>query len=204
MGPTGCGKTELARSLSTLSNAPFIKVEATHYTEIGYHGKDVDNIIKDLSMKTLKSLNERISSQLAAIQPQMRQAVNLFLLEFMIRDCNDESVRREKLRNLENGLYDDLLVNIEMNRTLDTMSFNSIEEYCKFLTTQYKSNSTGFENKLEKHTIKVSEAKEELLSFFFRSAEKRLDQKNVVINDIENEGIVFIDEIDKLAMEKVA
>lgn len=203
MGPTGCGKTELARCLSTLSNAPFIKVEATHYTEIGYHGKDVDNIIKDLSMKTLKSLNERISSQLAAIQPQMRQAVNLFLLEFMIRDCNDESVRREKLRNLENGLYDDLLVNIEMNRTLDTMSFSSIEEYCKFLTTQYKSSCTGLENKLEKHTIKVSEAKEELLTFFFRNAEKRLDSKSVVVNDIENEGIVFIDEIDKLGMEKV-
>ena len=54
MGPTGSGKTELARTLSTLSNSPFIKVEATQYTEIGYHGKDVDNIINELAAKTLR------------------------------------------------------------------------------------------------------------------------------------------------------
>jgi len=186
-----------------VSNSPFIKVEATHYTEIGYHGKDVDNIIKDLSLKTLRSINESISSQLEALQPQMLKLVNLYLLDFMIRDCKDESVREEKLRNLENGLYDELMANIVMNRELDTIVFDSIEDYCNYLTTNYRSNSTLSDSKNEKLTIKVSEARRELLDFFFKSASQRLDSKRIAISEIENEGIVFIDEIDKLAMEKV-
>lgn len=56
-GPTGCGKTELARSLATLANSPFIKVEATQYTEVGYHGKDVETIISDLASRHLKKSN---------------------------------------------------------------------------------------------------------------------------------------------------
>ena len=60
VGPTGCGKSELARSLAQLSNAPYIKVEATQYTEIGYHGKDVDTIISELVSRTLRKTAQRI------------------------------------------------------------------------------------------------------------------------------------------------
>lgn len=205
VGPTGSGKTELARSLSSLSNAPFIKVEATHFTEIGYHGKDVDTIIKDLAAKTLKSMQQRVSDMLGSMGEDMEDAVNLMLLDFMIgEDCTSMKIREEKLRNLKLGLYDDLYVNIELNHQLDNQRFTSVIEYLKYVTTEYKSLSKTFENKLEKQTVKVSEARETLLQFLFIKLPNRLDLKEAAILEVENEGIVFVDEIDKLAVGVVS
>ena len=205
VGPTGSGKTELARSLSSLSNAPFIKVEATHFTEIGYHGKDVDTIIKDLAAKTLKSMQQRVSDMLGSMGEDMEDAVNLMLLDFMIgEDCTSMKIREEKLRNLKLGLYDDLYVNIELNHQLDNQRFTSVIDYLKYVTTEYKSLSKTFENKLEKQTVKVSEARETLLQFLFIKLPNRLDLKEAAILEVENEGIVFVDEIDKLAVGVVS
>ena len=143
MGPTGSGKTELARTLSTLSNSPFIKVEATQYTEIGYHGKDVDNIINELAAKTLRKITTKITELAKSMSTEMTNLINLILLDFMLgQDYKDLAVREQKLKNLSIGLYDDLYVNAELPSVMEELKFNSVEEYLAKITNPSTNDLT--------------------------------------------------------------
>ena len=109
-GPTGVGKTEIARRLASWSDSPFVKVEATKYTEVGYHGKDVDTIIKDLvdvCMKTQRSILE------AKVLPQARMEVDSHIIELLTGKISSPSEKETWLNHLKAGLLDDRIVNIE-------------------------------------------------------------------------------------------
>ena len=126
---------QLARRLANLGNSPFIKVEATQYTEVGYHGKDVDNIINDLAGLTIRNFRETLMSQAQNIEKEMEDLINLFLLDFLVgTETVDEEVRIKKLENIEKGLYDDVYVNVEIPRDVDLMKFDSIEDYLSYIT----------------------------------------------------------------------
>ena len=163
IGPTGCGKTELARRLAAISSSPFIKVEATQYTEIGYHGKDVDFIINELAAITLRKMREKISTDSQELKKEMKQLVDLFLLDFLLGpNFSDNGMREQKLKNLEKGLYDDLYVNIELPASLEEKKFSAIEDYLEHIVGVKPS----LDSTPERQTVKVAKAKQLLMNFY--------------------------------------
>ena len=104
-GPTGSGKTELARRLANYSKSPFIKVEATHYTEVGYYGKDVDSIIGDLVKLTEGKVKEEIEEMSDKIKSDVERYINLLVLDLLLgADFRDQKTREGKLKNIEKVL----------------------------------------------------------------------------------------------------
>ena len=102
VGPTGSGKTELARRLANYSKSPFIKVEATHYTEVGYYGKDVDSIIGDLVKLTEGKIKEEIEEMAGRIKNDVGKFINLVVLDLLLgTGFRDQHTREVKLRNIE-------------------------------------------------------------------------------------------------------
>lgn len=103
IGNTGSGKSELARRLATFTKAPFIKVEATHYTEVGYYGKDVESIISDLLRLTEKKTKANLVGLVEKLKPEIETFINLIILDILLgADFSDAAVRSEKLENLQN------------------------------------------------------------------------------------------------------
>jgi len=161
VGPTGCGKTELARRLAKISSSPFIKVEATQYTEVGYHGKDVDSIIDQLATKTHRNMNDQVKTNNHELKQEMEQLMNLFILDFLLGpDFNDKEMRLKKLENLENGFYDDLYITIEFPPKLDHKKFGKIEDYLKYIVNIKPTYDNIAEPIYGRQTVKVSKAKE--------------------------------------------
>jgi ATP-dependent HslUV protease ATP-binding subunit HslU len=118
-----------------MGESPFIKVEATQFTEIGYHGKDVDNIVNELTGLTIRKYRENINDISDHLASEMAELVDLFILDFLIGEDNlDEETREYKYDNLRKGLYDDFQVTIELPRDLDEKRFNNVEEYLDDLT----------------------------------------------------------------------
>jgi ATP-dependent HslUV protease ATP-binding subunit HslU len=173
VGPTGCGKTELARRLAAISSSPFIKVEATQYTEIGFHGKDVDFIINELAAITLRKMREKISTDSNELKKEMKQLVDLFLLDFLLGpNFSDSAMREQKLKNLEKGLYDDLYVNIELPTSLEEKKFSAIEDYLEYIV----GIKPSLEGTPERQTVKVLKAKELLMNFYHNRLPYRVCQ----------------------------
>ena len=103
IGNTGSGKSELARRLANFTKAPFIKVEATHYTEVGYYGKDVESIITDLLKVTEKKTKASLVDTVEKLRPEIESFVNLVILDILLgSDFDNIDVRKEKLEYLEN------------------------------------------------------------------------------------------------------
>ena len=192
VGPTGCGKTEIARKMATLSQAPFIKVEATKFTEVGFHGKDVDQIIRDLLDESIKMTKANLKQGLKA---KVSAAVEKRILDIKLGDDPGPAERAGYLDMLRTGELDQDLISIEVpaksqDRGIDTAA----------LTTDFLKGISSFkpDKKGERKEMTVAQARPVLEEM---EAERLLEGHDVIklaIQAVEENGIVFIDEIDKL------
>lgn len=208
IGPTGVGKTEIARRLAKLANAPFIKIEATKFTEVGYVGRDVDTIIRDLIEIALKQVREE--AQLGVVEEAKSAAFDRVLDALLppARDFGftekapepDENRTRIRFREkLFAGELDDKEIEIEVAAappSLDVVGPPGMEELTGQLQSMFQ-NISGGKKKLRK--MKVAEA---LKAIQDEEAAKRVNEEEVrakAISRVEQDGIVFLDEIDKIA-----
>lgn len=202
VGPTGVGKTEIARRISIMYEAPFIKVEATRFTEVGYVGKDVESIIKDLVDIAIKTEKKRKRKSMLNIAEDKTCALVIKNL-LNSKDKYDDIIENNKTyeiikKKLKNGLFDNKEIEIEINKNkfgVDIMSPPGMEDITKQLQ--------GFMNNISsspktKKKVKVKEALKIIKEDILENLINELDIKSIVKNNVENYGIVFIDEIDKL------
>ena len=200
MGPTGVGKTEIARRIAKIANAPFLKVEATKYTEVGYVGKDVESIIKDLVSVTYRKMKEQKYIDL-------RDEVYDIALEKVAKilrpyDSLNDDEKEKIMSDINQGIYDDQEIEIEKTKKdmdmpiIEVVSGGDEASGIGSILDQVMSNVTGKNRKL---TTNVKNAIE---IFINEEVEKKLDLDTLneeVIDNVENNGIIFIDEIDKIA-----
>ena len=201
IGPTGVGKTEIARRLARITDSPFIKVEATKFTEVGYVGKDVESMIKDLLSMTIRNLKSRKIEELKEqyISVVHTKAANLIKPYSTLN--KDE--KAEMLEKIENGDYNDHLVEVEKEAKVDgpiiEVFANGPEEEDGMggLLDSIMSTLPGGKKKKKQMTVKSA------IEYLLRvEIEKNIDNDELIseaISKVEEDGIIFIDEIDKIA-----
>ena len=207
IGPTGVGKTEIARRLAKLANAPFIKVEATKFTEVGYVGKEVESIIRDLADVALKITREQEMEKVKfRAQEQAEERVLDALLppaktawgeeDSKAEDSHARQVFRKKLRE---GQLDDKEIEINVTAPqigVEIMAPPGMEEMTNQLQGMFQNLSGG--NTTKKRKLKVKEALKALVEEEAAKLINPEELKEKAIYAAENNGIVFIDEIDKI------
>ena len=201
IGPTGVGKTEIARRLATLANAPFIKIEATKFTEVGYVGRDVESIIRDLAETAMKMLREQA---IDSVKSRAEDAAEERVLDALLRPARDqeseeESTTRQRFRKmLRESKLDDREIELELNAPsvgVEIMSPPGMEEMTNQLQDMFQSMGSS-----RKSTRKLTVAKA-MRTLIEEEADKLInveDLKAQVIEEVEQNGIVFLDEIDKI------
>ena len=212
IGPTGVGKTEIARRLATLANAPFVKVEATRFTEVGYVGKDVEQIIRDLADTAVKLYREqakvRVRTQaeeraedriLDALLPRRSTGIG-FDAEAARNEpsAQDNETRIKFRRMLRNGELDDREIELEVsaNVSMDIMTPPGMEEMGQQLRQMFSSMGGA---KAQKRTLSIKAARPLLIEEEAGKLVNEDDIRSAAIEACEQHGIVFIDEIDKVA-----
>lgn len=209
IGPTGVGKTEIARRLAKLADAPFIKVEATKFTEVGYVGRDVESIIRDLVDMAVKMMREKELSKVREIAEKAAEERILHALLPPPRGSfagepqeapKESSATRELYRKkLKNGELDEKEIDIEISAPslgVEIMAPPGMEEMTHQLQNMFQ-HLGGDRKKTRK--IKINDAKKVLRE---EEATKLIDDDNIkarAIESVEQAGIVFIDEVDKIA-----
>ena len=208
IGPTGCGKTEIARRLARLARAPFVKVEATKFTEVGYVGRDVDSIVKDLAEVAVKMAREEETGR---VRERAADAVEERLLDALLPKprlmgfSTDEPIQprdaetRQKFRKLlREGQLDEREIEIELRNPMtgvEIMAPPGMEEMQQQLQSMFQNLGA---NKQRPRKLKVREAAKLLLD---EEAAKLVNEEELrasALRNAEQNGIVFIDEIDKV------
>ena len=209
IGPTGVGKTEIARRLARLADAPFIKVEATKFTEVGYVGKDVDTIVRDLVEVAVKQERER---QLARLRPRAQDAAEDRVLDILVPPPRhagvaaesappaDGAARQVMRKRLREGALDDKEIELEVAEArpaLEVLGPQGMEE----MAEQIKGLFTQFGGAPRRRTrrLRIAEALRTLVD---EEAARLLNEDDIrasALAQAQSHGIVFIDEIDKVA-----
>ncbi|NPB07915.1 MAG: ATP-dependent protease ATPase subunit HslU [Aquificae bacterium] len=207
IGPTGVGKTEIARRLANLIKAPFVKVEATKYTEIGYVGRDVESMVRELVEVSYQMVKQE---KMREVRERARRLAEERLLDYLvphqftsfgIRESQDLSKREELREKLRRGELDERIVEIEVKEKTIPMIGIAGPPGLEELENQLKEMLSGLIPSRKRRKVKVKEALQILEQ---EEAEKLIDQEEVAREAIyraENFGIIFIDEIDKIAVK---
>ncbi len=202
IGPTGVGKTEIARRLAKLAHAPFIKVEATKFTEVGYVGRDVESIVRDLADVAVKMTREE---ELEKVRDRAEQAAQNRVLDILLpaprmgpEEEQSNSTREKFLALLNNGDLDDKEIEIEVNMPaigVEIMAPPGMEEMTSQLQGLFQS--MGSEKKRTRK-VRIKDARKILAE---EEAAKMVNEDEIKLHALENveqNGLVFIDEIDKV------
>jgi len=201
IGPTGVGKTEIARRLARLANAPFIKVEATKFTEVGYVGREVDSIIRDLMDMSIKMTREQAMDKVMSVAEEEAEERVLDALVPPGRKentDNDSAARQLFRKKLREGTLDDEEIEIEVNNPslgVEIMAPPGMEEMTSQLQGLFQ-NLSG--QKTSKRKMRVSEAVKIMTETAASNLINDEDIKALALEKVEQNGIVFLDEIDKI------
>lgn len=211
IGPTGVGKTEIARRIAKLSNAPFVKVEATKYTEVGYVGRDVESMVKDLMSSAVSMVKRELAKQNEAV---VNSKVEERLIDLLIPDMDkgqsgdvsfdsSKTQTREIVRQkLRNGDFENTEVEVEINlqpKALEIGVMGNSPDDIQNAMNSLGSIFSGINNKGKKHKISIKRARE---IFTEEENDRSVDQEKAIEiakERTEQMGIIFIDEIDKIA-----
>src|SRR4051812_37169887 len=201
IGPTGCGKTEISRRLAKLADAPFVKVEATKFTEVGYVGRDVEQIARDLVEEAVRLEKER---RRLAVKDSAEEAAMDRLLEALTGKGASEATRESFRQRFRDGHLDSAEVEIEMVETPTTpFEIPGMGGQVGMINLSDMMAKAMGQPPKKRRKLKVREAWNRLVE---EEADRRLDQDDVAraaLADAEANGIVFLDEIDKIAVSDV-
>src|SRR5579872_5614368 len=209
IGPTGVGKTEIARRLAKLADAPFIKVEATKFTEVGYVGRDVDSIIRDLTDMSIKMMREK---EMAKVRSLAEEAAEERILDALLPQPRasfvgepqepapvDNTTRQLFRKKLREGELDEKEIEIEVSASsigVEIMAPPGMEEMTNQLQNMFQNLSS---DRKKTRKVKVKDANKILRE---EEAAKLIDDEQLktrALNSVEQNGIVFLDEVDKIA-----
>nr|WP_295672401.1 ATP-dependent protease ATPase subunit HslU [Sphingomonas sp.] len=198
IGPTGCGKTEISRRLAKLADAPFIKVEATKFTEVGYVGRDVEQIARDLVEEAVRLEKER---RRIAVKDKAEDAAMVRLLDALTGKGASEATRAAFTQRMRDGHLDQTEIEIELEAA-PSMPFEVPGGAPQMINLSEMMGKAFGGPQLKRRKLTVPAAWDKLVE---EEADKRLDQEEVsrtALADAEANGIVFLDEIDKIAMSE--
>jgi len=199
VGPTGVGKTEIARRLAKLANAPFIKVEATKFTEVGYVGRDVDSIIRDLVEVAIKTLKSEVKKE---VLEKAEKHAKKRVLKALIGESASDETKEKFSQMLDNQELKDREIEIEIADNGNSFS-NTFDipggQVGMINITEMLGKAIG-SSKTKKSKMTVEDAIKTIID---EESEKMIDEEKIIkkaVKSVENDGIVFIDEIDKICV----
>ncbi|WP_426168995.1 ATP-dependent protease ATPase subunit HslU [Sandarakinorhabdus sp. DWP1-3-1] len=200
IGPTGCGKTEISRRLAKLANAPFLKIEATKFTEVGYVGRDVDSIVRDLVEESIRLVRE---NRRAGVKDAAEAAAEARLLDVLVGKDASEATRLAFRDRFRNGDLKGREVEIEVADNPPAFEMPGMQPGQVGMINLSDMLGKAMGGRTKRRKMKVEAAWEALLA---EESDKRLDDDDIAreaVRSAEANGIVFLDEIDKIAVSDV-